>query len=84
MTTNRLRPILPGPCRPASDDRGGWFIEHPNGRAGHAFPQVVTDVAGQWFGRRGRQDAQLFGGEAEAVAYVLGCDPADIRFEAAS
>lgn len=84
VPTVQARPILPDPFRVTPDGRCGWFVEHPSGRAGNAFPRVVQDLDGGWFGRRRGCKAEPFPGAAQALAYVVGCDPAGIRFEEAS
>lgn len=77
------RPILPAPYTAVPDGLSGWFVDGPDGRVGHAFPRVVRDLDGDWFGRRAGYPAQRRDGEVSALAHVCGCDPASIRFEVA-
>jgi hypothetical protein len=75
------RPVLPHPFTAVPDGLCGWFVDGPDGRAGHAFPRVVADLDGDWFGRRTGCPAQPRPDEATALAHVVGCDPDDIDFE---
>ena len=75
------RPLLPAPFRAVPDGLCGWFVDTPAGRVGHAFPRIVRDLDGDWFGKKTGRDAKPFPGEDEALAHVAGCDPDDIRFE---
>ncbi|MFI5891951.1 hypothetical protein ACIA5D_17760 [Actinoplanes sp. NPDC051513] len=79
----RPRPILPGRFWAVPDGLRGWFVKTPDGTAGHAFPKVVGDPDGEWFGRRTGASAQRRDDDVSALAHVVGCDPGDIRFEAA-
>lgn len=77
------RPVLPRPFRTTPDGLCGWFVDGPDGRAGHAFPRVVRDLNGDWFGKRTglHEVAEPFGDELAALAHVAGCNPDDISFE---
>lgn len=77
------RPVLPCPFSASPDGLGGWFVNSPNGRWGHAFPRVVEDPDGDWFGKLTGLTARAFPSEVEALAYVRGCHPDDITFEGA-
>jgi hypothetical protein len=75
----QARPVLPRPFRASPDGLCGWFVDGPAGRVGHAFPRVVRDLDGDWFGKRRGVTAKAFPGEVEALAYVCGCDPSEIE-----
>lgn len=88
----RKPPTLPHPFTAESDGgKNGWWVRKGHIVHGHAFPHVVRDLAGDWHGRRHGLDpetgwpyeARRFPGEVQALAYVCGCEPSEIRFEEA-
>lgn len=81
IPATQRRPILPAPFRAVPDGLGGWFVDTPAGRAGHAFPRRVHLPGDAWFGKRTGTPAQLRADEPSALAHVVGCDPEDVTFE---
>lgn len=89
--TPQPHPVLPRGLWATPDGFNGWFVDHMNGRAGHVFPRIVTDVGGSWYGRLVRQPAVRFDVDGSlifplwrALAHVCRCDLSEIRFEGAS